>query len=176
MASFAGYFPADKPKYSCIVVVNAKSKQIYYGNLVAGPIFREITDRIYVREYEMQDSPLTLASEEIQAPYSKSGSGEALMSALNYLSLPLEKAEENPSWVSTKSTPNGVVLSPRLIPNELVPNVVDMGLKDALFLLESKGLKVRVDGRGTVRDQSITPGTRLSKGASIKLTMSIKEG
>jgi cell division protein FtsI (penicillin-binding protein 3) len=57
-ASFAGYFPADRPKYSCIVVVTAPSRSIYYGNVVAGPIFREITDRIYVREFELQGDEL----------------------------------------------------------------------------------------------------------------------
>jgi len=74
-ASFAGYFPADNPKYSCIVVVNAPSEEIYYGNVVAGPIFRDITDRIYVREYELQDDPILVAEKTVQAPYSKSGNG-----------------------------------------------------------------------------------------------------
>lgn len=177
MASFAGYFPADDPKYSCIVVVNARSKQIYYGNLVAGPIFREITDRIYVREFEMHDSKKMLASEQqIQAPYSKSGSGDALESAFKYLDLSLVSAEQNTKWVSTKSTPDGVVLSSRPIPFELVPNVKDMGLKDAIYLLESKGLRVVVDGRGTVRKQSIQPGSSIRKGEAIRLNMSLTEG
>jgi len=177
MASFAGYFPADNPKYSCIVVVNARSKQIYYGNLVAGPIFRAITDRIYVREYEMHDKHTLLAGEQqIQAPYSKSGAGDALESTFNYLDLNLVQAEQKTKWVSTKSTPQGVLLSSRPIPVELVPNVVDMGLKDALYLLESKGLKVIVDGRGTVRKQSILAGSRISKGKAIRLDMSIKKG
>jgi cell division protein FtsI (penicillin-binding protein 3) len=78
-ASFAGYFPADRPKYSCIVVVNAPSPEIYYGNVVAGPIFRDITDRIYAREYELQDNSTLVAGETVQAPYSKSGSGDALV-------------------------------------------------------------------------------------------------
>jgi cell division protein FtsI (penicillin-binding protein 3) len=177
MASFAGYFPADNPKYSCIVVVNAKSKQIYYGNLVAGPIFRAITDRIYVREFEMHDSGEMLASElPAQAPYSKSGHGEALEAAFNYLNLSHVPAEQETRWVSTKSTSEGVVLSSRPIPHELVPNVVDMGLKDALYLLESKGLKVVADGRGTVRKQSIQAGSHIRKGETIRLNMSLKEG
>lgn len=176
MASFAGYFPADNPKYSCIVVVNAKSKQIYYGNLVAGPIFREITDRIYVREFEMHDSPAILASETVEAPYSKSGSSEALEATFDYLSLPLLKEEQSSKWVSAKSTSDGVAISSRPIAYELVPNVVGMGLKDALFLMESKGLKVLVEGRGTVKKQSIVPGSQVRNGSSVRLDMSIKEG
>ncbi len=124
----------------------------------------------------MQDSQVVVAEELIQAPYSKSGSGNALESAFEYLDLPLEKGAEDAAWVSTRSTPDGVVLSSRLIPKELVPNVVDMGLKDALYLLETKGMKVRVDGRGTVRKQSVLAGSNIRKGTVITLNMSIKEG
>lgn len=173
-ASFVGYFPADKPKYSCIVVVNAPSKNIYYGNLVAGPIFREITDRIYVREYEMHGDQVELAFKGVQAPYSKSGIGDALESTFDYLGLPLKKGDRDAAWVSTRSTPDGVVLTSRTITGELVPNVVDMGLMDALYLLESRGMKVVVDGRGTVRKQSVQAGSIIRKGAVVTLNMSIK--
>ncbi len=175
-ASFAGYFPADRPKYSCIVVVNAPSQQIYYGNVVAGPIFRAITDRIYVREFELQEKAPLIAGETAQAPYSKSGSGEALAAAFKYLGLPLDQQGEETDWVSTRSTGEAVLATDRPIHPALVPNVVDMGLKDALFLLESRGLKVKADGRGTVRQQSVLPGSTIQKGSVIVLNMSIKEG
>ncbi len=175
-ASFVGYFPAGNPKYSCIVVVNAPSKHIYYGNLVAGPIFREITDRIYVREFEMHDNQEALVVETVQAPYSKSGIREALESTFDYLDLPLEQNDRDAVWVSTRSTPEGVVLTSRLITGNLVPNVVDMGLSDALFLLESNGMRVVVDGLGTVRKQSVRPGSLIRKGAIVTLNMSIKSG
>lgn len=175
-ASFVGYFPADDPKYSCIVVVNAPSMSIYYGNVVAGPIFREITDRIYVREFELQDEKSLITESEVQAPYSKSGKGAALESVFDYLELPLGKPDEETEWVTTASTPEGVVISPRSVPSELVPNVVDMGLQDALFLLEQMGMKVTVQGRGTVRGQSVRAGTPVSEGMGITLNMSINEG
>ncbi|MEA3462125.1 MAG: penicillin-binding protein [Bacteroidota bacterium] len=175
-ASFVGYFPADEPKYSCIVVVNAPSKQIYYGNVVAGPIFRDITDRIYVREYELQKGRTQLAEQTLQAPYSKSGSGDALSSAFDYLNLTLNEERDESLWVSTKSTPEGVISSTRTISSQLVPNVVDMGLKDAVYLLEIRGLKVVADGRGTVRNQSQLPGSLIREGSTVVLTMSINEG
>ncbi len=175
-ASFVGYFPADKPKYSCIVVVNAPSRQIYYGNVVAGPIFRDITDRIYVREYEMQAKQTQLAGQTLQAPYSKSGNGDALESVFEYLNLSLEKRGKESLWVSTQSTPEGVLASSRPITSQLIPNVVDMGLKDAVYLLESRGLKVVVAGRGTVRRQSQLPGGVIRKGTVVVLDMSLNEG
>lgn len=175
-ASFVGYFPADDPKYSCIVVVNAPSKSIYYGNVVAGPIFRAITDRVYIREYGMKKGRMAGAEPEIQAPYSKSGSGEALESVFEYLKLPFETGTPDAEWVSTSSTPEGVMAYPREVPAALVPNVKDMGLQDALFLLEQKGCKVVVHGRGTVRGQSVLPGTVVREGLVVTLEMSIKEG
>ncbi len=175
-ASFAGYFPADDPKYSCIVVVMAPSKHIYYGNLVAGPIFREVTDRIYVREYEMHDGSMELAEQEIQAPYAKSGQKEALEYTYTKLGLPIHQVADEGDWVSTRSTPAGMVLNNREIPEALVPNVVDMGLKDALYLMESQGIRVVVDGRGTVRQQSVQAGARIRKGMEVRLQMSIKKG
>lgn len=175
-ASFVGYFPADKPRYSCIVVVNAPSRDIYYGNLVAGPIFKAVTDRIYVREFEMYESQVQLAGTDPQAPYSKSGSGDALASSFDYLNLPLQSQDEDSPWVSTRSTPEGVIASSRQIKQQLVPNVVDMGLKDAVYLLESKGMRVEVDGRGTVRQQSQLPGSVVRKGSVVVLNMSLKEG
>lgn len=71
-ASFVGYFPAEDPKYSCIVVVNAPSRNVYYGNLVAGPIFKEVADKVYANSLEIH-KPLSpqkfYASSRI--PYSK---------------------------------------------------------------------------------------------------------
>lgn len=173
-ASFVGYFPADRPKYSCIVVVNAPSRSIYYGNLVAGPIFREITDRIYVRELEMHGAEVRMARQELQAPYSKSGMERELESVFRYLGIPIHLREGKSEWVTAISTDEGVVALPREIPENLVPNVVDMGLKDAVYLLESRGLKVVVDGRGTVRQQSLTPGSVIRPGTVVSLGMSIK--
>ena len=175
-ASFVGYFPADRPRYSCIVVVNAPSRDIYYGNVVAGPIFRDITDRIYVREYQLYDSETQLTETSPQAPYSKSGSGEALAASFDYLDLPLDHREADGPWVSTRSTDEGVISSSRPVAPRLVPNVMDMGLKDAVFLLESKGLRVEADGRGTVRGQSLQAGSIIRKGSVVILNMSIKEG
>ena len=175
-ASFVGYFPADEPKYSCIVVVNAPSKQIYYGNIVAGPIFRDITDRIYAREYELHEDKVILTEQGLQAPYSKSGSADDLVAAFNYLNLPLQQNGDESLWVSTRSTPDGVISSSRIVASQLVPNVVDMGLKDAVYLLESRGLKVQADGRGTVRGQSQVAGSIIRKGTVVKLNMSINEG
>ena len=72
-ASFAGYFPSENPAYSCIVVVSSPSKAVYYGNLVAGPIFREITDKIYIRDLNMQHHQSEFLQQTAVRPIQRAG-------------------------------------------------------------------------------------------------------
>ncbi len=174
-ASFVGYFPAHNPQYSCIVVVNSPSRSVYYGNLVAGPIFREITDKIYVQDFGLQHDEETEIA-EVQAPYSKSGYKRELESSLLYLNIPFESNEHESEWVKTRSFGETVSLSRSEIPALYIPDVSDMGARDALFLLENMGLKVEVNGRGTVREQNPLPGALIRNGELVKLEMSITEG
>ncbi len=176
-ASFAGYFPADNPKYSCIVVVNAPSRNVYYGNLVAGPVFKEIADKVYATNFEMHES-LNLANmnEEIEpeVPYTKNSKKNELEYALIDLGIPVNTEEATEDWVITTRLDSCVKLGNRTIAENLMPNVKGMGIKDALFILENVGLSVEFQGRGTVLDQSVTPGARISKGEVIVLEMSVK--
>jgi len=174
-ASFVGYFPADNPQYSCIVVVNSPSQSVYYGNIVAGPIFREITDKIYVQDFGLQhDNETEIA--EVQAPYSKSGYKRELESSLEYLNIPFESNEHESEWVKTRSSGEMISLSRSEISSLYIPDVSDMGARDALYLLENMGLRVEVNGRGTVRGQSPLPGALIRNGELVKLEMSITEG
>ena len=172
-ASFVGYFPADKPRYSCIVVVNSPSNNVYYGNLVAGPIFREIADKVYATSLDMH-KPITAESTIVHdPPYSKSGSREDLDLLLGYFGVPYKSNGEFPDWVTTTRHDSFVELSERVVMREFVPNVIDMTLMDALYLLENHGLQVVARGRGKVNSQSLRPGTLAGKGQRIILEMSI---
>ena len=173
-SSFVGYFPADNPKYSCIVVIY--SPKNYYGAYVAGPVFYEIANKLYATDVTMQEPLNTRRSAALEIPYSKNGYQPEISTVLD--ALDIKKLYEQPEaeWVSTEKTDDHILLEPRTITNNLVPNVVSMGLKDALYLLENMGLNVQVVGRGSVRNQSIPPGTRIRPGETIKLEMSFTEG
>jgi cell division protein FtsI (penicillin-binding protein 3) len=175
-ASFVGYFPSDDPRYSCIVVISSPSQSVYYGNLVAGPIFREITDRIYIQDLNMQKPGKHFLAENLGAPYSKSGYKRELESALKYLDIPYTSNEHESEWVKTMSTEEGVLLRRTDISGLYVPDVKDMGARDAVFLLENMGLRTEINGRGTVHSQDPPPGTLLRKGDHVTLKMSITEG
>jgi cell division protein FtsI (penicillin-binding protein 3) len=171
-ASFVGYFPANDPQYSCIVVVNSPSKNVYYGNMVAGPVFLEIARKVYATSVNMH--PLVTANKDtlLDLPYSKTGNRAELRSVLKELDVPVKNGRLHAEWVGTEKKPEMVEFSKRNVIDGLVPNVVSMGAKDAIYLLENAGLRVRLLGRGSVRQQSIPPGTNVRKGELITLQMS----
>ncbi|MBK8613441.1 MAG: transpeptidase family protein [Flavobacteriales bacterium] len=168
-ASFVGYFPAEAPKYSCIVVVSSPSMGVYYGNRVAGPIFTEIANKIYSNRLELQTGLAQVQPPVERTPLTYGGNAQDLRTALSGLGLRTVSEGEG-EWVSTTAADSAVLLTPRAIPGDLqgmVPNVVGMGLKDALFILENKGLRVQVVGAGMVKRQSLRPGERYQKGHTI---------
>ncbi len=174
-ASFAGYFPADAPQYSCIVVVSSPTQQSYYGNRVAGPIFRKIVDKVYGTRSEW--FPHAAGSRRMAAQYCKPGLASPLLESLEQLGMRVEDRSGGADWVSPMRGAQEVVVHPsaraRSQGGLVVPNVKGMPLNDALFALENAGLRVRVQGRGSVRTQSVAPGTKLEAGTVVELRMSI---
>ncbi|MDR2848500.1 MAG: transpeptidase family protein, partial [Bacteroidales bacterium] len=172
-ASFVGYFPADQPKYSCIVTVYAPTQNGTGGGVVAAPVFREIADKIYAADPNMNE---ILKPEKKGAfadvPYSKSGYYKDLHYVLDELNIPEKKVSQRTEWVNVTVGNGEINMEKRAVSKALVPNVVDMGLKDALFLLEERGLQVSVRGSGRILSQSIAPGSEVVKNRVIVLTMS----
>lgn len=169
-ASFVGYFPADKPKYSCVVVIQGPTKEIY-GSAVSGTVFKEIADKVYASGLEntRQDHEELLASAAF--PYSKNGDRSALKKVFSKMGVPIKDNSSNANYVATVTGEKNVQLNEKIIEENLVPSVVGMGLVDALFVLESRGLMVQVKGSGVVKEQSISPGAKLVKGQLITLEL-----
>nr|WP_319401870.1 penicillin-binding transpeptidase domain-containing protein [uncultured Carboxylicivirga sp.] len=172
-ASFAGYFPADRPLYSCIVVVNGPSNEVsYYGNIVAGSVFGEIADRVYAQNY---DHPDVKENYEIPVgeylPYAKGGMKDDLVEVFNEVGISVKGQEISSEWASTKAREHDISMTSKSFPEGLVPNVLGMGAKDAVAILENHGLKVVLKGVGRVRQQSLTAGQNFRKGSVIYLQM-----
>lgn len=170
-ASFVGYFPADDPKYSCIVVVNSPSKDIYHGNEVAAPVFFEIANKVYSLDFEENYVKVT-KPEKLDLPYSKGGNANEFKKVTHELNIDTKSHKLKTQWVNANKKDDYIEISDKTIIKNLVPNVVSMGAKDAVFLLENAGLKVIVKGRGSVKNQSIPAGSRVKKGETIILEMS----
>ena len=174
-ASFAGYFPADRPKYSCIVMIYNPKRNGYYGASVAAPVFRKIADKIFplcpeFHEIVNKEKKPVYAVNKI--PYSKHGLKTEIETVLKGLHIPRQHRGLSSPWVVTEKHDSYVEFHDRIVDSEQVPSVKGMGIKDAVSILEKLGLQVRINGRGAIVEQSIEPGTSIKPGDEILLTMS----
>ncbi|MCX3263606.1 penicillin-binding protein [Pedobacter agri] len=168
-ASFVGYFPAEKPKYSMIVVIN-DPKGGYYGALVSGPVFREVADRIYASDMQMYNDVPTRLVGNTGNPPTKAGQSKAtqkVYKAFGFKPLFASKSE----YYNIVDTSVGEVFQENTERKGVMPNVSGMGLKDALYLLGNAGLKTKVIGSGKVTSQSIAAGTRVGKGLGVQIEL-----
>jgi cell division protein FtsI (penicillin-binding protein 3) len=172
-ASFVGYFPADNPKYSCIVVVNAPSNNVYYGNLVAGPIFKEIADKVYSTNLDIhKPMEATLASGGKTAiPYSKNGDYQDLVTVFTELNVGMDNKSQRKEWIKTSTGDKSVEVKDINFVAGITPNVIGMGLQDGTYILENAGYVVKVIGRGAIKRQSIMPGEKIFKGSLIVIEL-----
>ena len=175
--SFVGYFPAKRPAFTIAVVIQRPTKAGYYGGVVAAPVFRAVADHLYgTRPALAGDSGGALASTP-RLPVSMNGHFGTLQTLYAELGVPFlvdttGHGNQSITHVAAKTENRHVTLSARRIAEDTVPDVRGMSLRDALQLLEHRGLRVDIQGRGTVRRQSLAPGTAPIDGQTILLELS----
>ncbi|MFA5575247.1 MAG: penicillin-binding protein [Brumimicrobium sp.] len=169
LASFVGYFPADDPIYSCIVVVAAPTNDIY-GASVSGTVFAEIANKVYASSYGYHPAVNENESKK-SLPQTLNGNRYDLNTVLNHFDIP-KKINGNDEWIRTNSIDDKMVgINDVGVKKGIIPDVRGMGLTDALFLLEQQGMTVDVEGVGNVVQQSILPGTEAVNGGVIKIKL-----
>lgn len=172
--SFAGYFPADNPKYSMIVVIDSPTGLAAYGGDVSAPVFKEIADRIYALDLDLNpinQAKLAVAEASSQKPsYLPAGNTEELQQILQKLGLKYAPTQSE-DWVKPVLSEQGLNWQANDIDRQTIPDVAGLSLKDALFILENKGLKVNYSGKGRVQIQSVTPGSALIPNSTITLVL-----
>ncbi len=172
-SSFAGYFPAENPRYSCIVVIrNRPHAAKYYGGQVAGPVFREIADRLYAMDLDAHPfhAPERKAD---SAAFAWAGWRDDFRLLGGTLGIRSSDSSAKGPWARIARESSGPVMRPVPTTAAVMPSVQGMGLRDAVYLLENMKLKVVPKGRGKVRSQSIQPGTRLERGQTVYLEMGL---
>lgn len=169
-ASFVGYFPAEDPLYSCIVVVNAPSSAVYYGNVVSGPVFREISDKVYSTNFFRDLTALNDPDKPARAPDAGNGYYEDINGALRELNIRARRKVDG-EWVRTREAGDTLRVVDLALTEGLMPNVVGMGLRDAIYLIENSGMRVRYTGRGKVVRQSLQPGAKTVKGGTVLIEL-----
>jgi cell division protein FtsI (penicillin-binding protein 3) len=173
LVSFCGYFPADDPKYSCIVAIQ-KPGLPASGGLMAGSVFGKIAERVYAKNLVL-DIRNAIDSVNIIIPSVKAGELAEAKHVLDDLKITAQtdfkSKKDQEIWGSTHSLPTAVTLHAKEVHKKKVPSVIGMGAKDALYLLESKGLKVHLSGVGTVYKQSIPQGSEIKPGQTISIEL-----
>ncbi|MDD2385319.1 MAG: penicillin-binding protein [Bacteroidales bacterium] len=171
-ASFVGYFPADAPEYSCIVSIYKPRRNGFYGNIVAGPVFKEIADKVYATnpKFHRFTSNFTVAQ---TIPYAKNGNKVETEKVFNWLQIITNYNHVGQTeWVKPSIDGHKIKYNPINYSDKTkVPNVINMGLKDALVILETYGLKPIVKGRGKVVRQSPAPNSSFNKNDQITITL-----
>ncbi|MBO5263831.1 MAG: transpeptidase family protein [Bacteroidaceae bacterium] len=175
LLSFCGFFPADKPQYTCIVqIVNNKPPRS--GGMTSGCVFKEIAEKVMAK-YERQ--PLESGKDTINSllPSIKNGNLNSMSYLLDEMGINIENDydtsydDDEAEWGKIKKDSNSVTFSVIDTDDGIVPDVAGMGAKDAVYLMKRAGLKTSLNGYGRVTSQSIKAGTKTDKGAHITLTL-----
>lgn len=152
-ATFVGYFPADNPKYSCIVMVEKPNKEIgRFGGSVAAPVLKKIADNLYAKGLITESLPLdsVVKTSQVKLDFVKTTTGLGEVCAV--FGVPVNRAKK----IALKE-------------DSIMPKVVGLSLRDALFVLEQKGVKVGIEGQGYVKKQSVKAGEKVKRGEKVTL-------
>ena len=170
-ASFAGYFPANRPKFSGIVVVVDPKSGAYSGNVLAATVFRAVADKIYATKTPRDKSKDDVALKG-ELPEAKGGLLDDVEESLDELDIDYTKQKIKGDYVGTNSKRTTIDVVDRSMKDGLVPNVKGWSAIDAVALLENAGMSVLIQGRGKVVSQSLNPGQHIVRGATIVLRLS----
>ncbi len=167
--SFCGYFPADDPEYSCIVVI--RNPRIGYpsGGGMSGMVFKNIAERTYAKS--TTNDNIEMDSTNTYIPEVKNGNYEHIVTALDKLDIDSYFSNEDWTWSTAHNSDDGIELAQLEMTDNLTPSVYGMGANDAVYLLESKGLRVQLYGSGRVYSQSKPRGSRYHKGETIQIRL-----
>lgn len=167
--SFCGYFPADKPKYTMIVVISNPRNGLHLAAWVTGPVFRKIADRVYATDMGIKQPDVQQHFVgNTQPPKIKEGDYKALKQVYTKLGVKPLYASTQQNVVDTSA---GVIFEETKYIKGTVPSVAGMGLSDAIYVLGNAGYKVKARGSGIVSTQSVTVGSTMPKGSTINIVL-----
>ncbi|HSI78160.1 MAG TPA: penicillin-binding protein [Lunatimonas sp.] len=171
--SFVGYFPADNPKYSAIIVIDSPKGFQAYGGDISAPVFKEIADKIHAQDLKLNLDKTLVSNKSPYAgdlPFIQAGLTEDVQMLCNKFGIS-NHYQEQEKWVRSKVTNKSIQWVTNRINEKQVPDVTGMALRDALYILENNGLRVLFSGKGRVKSQSLPSGTTISPNTTIKITL-----
>ena len=174
-ATFAGYVPANDPKYTIVVVLYSPlMRGDFTGGTYAAPVFKEIAEKLYATGIDW-NNPVQRNNDSLLLPTIKHSQTQKIKNIASTLDLPFDSNTKNNEWVAVAKADSKLTTAKIQIEEDKVPSVINMGLRNATYLLEKAGLKVVASGKGKVKKQSINAGASLAnvKGGTIYLELEI---
>ncbi len=169
-SSFAGFFPAENPQYTIVVVVKNKPHAAkFYGAAVAGPVFKEISDRLYTLYVKQNDTYYTATSQKDTGWFQYAGNTNEVKQVFSKLKMNYATPAKETDVVSVISQNGKAALYNINVTQKQMPSLKGLALKDAVAICENIGLKVAVNGRGKVINQSVQAGSSIAKGQMITI-------
>lgn len=172
-SSFAGYFPAENPQYTCVVVIKNKAHALmHHGADVAGPVFREIADRLYSTYLRQSNTAGAKQNKKDSTIFSYAGAKQDMALLTNKLKLKYtDSTVRTDEWINMNGKDASITMSRKELATKTMPTLKGMGLKDVVYLCENIGLKVNVRGKGRVAAQSILPGQAIARGQLVSIEL-----
>ena len=170
-ASFVGYFPADNPRYSIIVVISNPKGYVYYASQLTVPVFKDISDKIYAHVLDIQSEKEDY--DGFSAPSSLTGDQSDIRKIYNTLGYQTSTPDPEAPWVSAISEDNTVNIYKRNYKEGILPSLKGMDAKDVVYFMEGLGYHIKISGVGKVVSQSIPAGTRIVNGAEIEIKLGL---
>lgn len=164
LVSFCGYYPSEDPRYSCIVAIRKPGYPASGGGM-AGPVFAKIAARVYSKNVN-NDIANAGDSLSVYVPEVKAGDIAAARSVLDELGIGIRNGEGG-TWGKAARAGNAVSFTPVSCDDKVVPDMAGMGARDAVYAIESRGLKAKVKGVGKVKKQSVAAGTKVVAGQTV---------
>lgn len=173
-ASFVGYFPAEEPKYSCIVIISNPRGGKYYGSSVSGPVFKEVAEKVYATSLGVKDEEGMYDTDCQSFAIPSMVYFNDFLDYCNIENISFVDNVENDKWVKVDVGEEEISVNPIVMDENCIPELKGMNATDAIYLLESMGWKVTFTGYGKVKSQSVKAGTELEKGRIINLELKAK--
>ena len=170
-ASFVGYFPADQPEYTCIVVIKTRPHApMHYGGQLAAPVFKEMANKIYAMYVQKKRLvPVLFDVDSLQHIYA--GHVIDVKNVFSELDIKYKDSANNKPWAVINAYNGNAVVRSNIVSKKKMPDVRNMTLRDALYVLENLNLKVTLQGRGKVLMQDVLPGASINKNQKVTLLL-----
>jgi cell division protein FtsI (penicillin-binding protein 3) len=168
LVSFCGYYPSEEPRYTCIVAIR-HAYGVASGGGQAGPVFSKIAQRIYSKNVTT-DINVAKDSTAVHVPDVKNGNVVVAQRVLDHLGVK-STGGKGYEWGIAAAGEEAVEFQPVKVSDDVVPNLLGMGARDAVYALTERGMRVRMTGRGKVASQSVASGSKVVKGQTVALVL-----